>query len=309
MANTINLFNFGLQRNLLNVWQLVVIPITSFGALPTSVKGLKIIMTGGTVGQARQWDIDLISLTDNSVPSINEQAFNILKDGALVGQSSTLNFKGAAVTVTNDPINKKIDVEVTGGGGQIAFTKTKAEMDALIAANDLVAGALYEITGVHPTLYDDGTTSGTTVYLRAISGSELEVQGMGKFYNPKYNQSVDGFGIWDNKMYGTFSNIVGVFDYQGKEAVTANNAATGVLLADGMIQWVSGNWSVATSIVGNVSGATANISDFVSPTYSVGDKVIWGGYSWTNVNGNVGTSVDVLNLDAEWTKKIGRAHV
>lgn len=113
VANTINLFNFGLQRNLLNVWQLVVIPITSFGALPTSVKGLKIIMTGGTVGQARQWDIDLISLTDNSVPSINEQAFNVLKDGALVGQSSTINFKGAPVTVTNDPINKKIDVEVT----------------------------------------------------------------------------------------------------------------------------------------------------------------------------------------------------
>ena len=117
-----------------------------------------------------------------------------------------------------------------GGGGQIAFTKTKAEIDTLIAGNDLVAGALYEITGVHPTLYDDGTTSGTTVYLRAISDSKLEVQGMGKFYNPKYNQSVYGFGIWDNKMYGTFSNIVGVFDYQGKEAVTANNAATGVRL-------------------------------------------------------------------------------
>ena len=112
------------------------------------------------------------------------------------------------------------DIADLAGGGQIAFTKTKAEIDALIAANDLVAGALYEITGVHTTLYDDGTTSGTTVYLRAISGSELEVQGMGKFYNPKYNQSVNGFGIWDNKMYGTFSNIVGVFDYQGKEAVT-----------------------------------------------------------------------------------------
>ena len=197
-----------------------------------------------------------------------------------------------------------VDALGGGGGGQIAFTKTKAEMDALIAANDLVAGALYEITGVHPTLYNDGTTSGTTVYLRAISGSELEVQGMGKFYNPKYNQAVDGFGIWDNKMYGTFSGIVGTFDYQGKEAVTANNGATGLMLAEGMIQWVSGDWSTAISITGDVSGATANISDFVSPTYSVGDKVIWGGYSWTNVNGNIGASVDVLNLDAEWTKNV-----
>ena len=33
-----------------------------------------------------------------------------------------------------------------------------------------------------------------------------------------------------------------------------------------------------------------------------GGKVIWGGYSWTNVNGNVGASVDVLNLDGEWSK-------
>ena len=305
VANTINLFNFGLQRNLLNVWQLVVIPITSFGVLPTSVKGLKIIMAGGTVGQARQWDIDLISLTDNSVPSINEQAFNVLKDGALVGQSSSLNFKGA-VTVTNDPINKKIDVEITGGGGgQIAFTKTKAEIDALIAGNDLVAGALYEITGVHPTLYDDGTTSGTTIYLRAISGNQLEVQGMGKFFNPKYNQAVDGFGIWDNKMYGTFSTIVGTFDYQNKETVTADNGATGILLADGMIQWVSGDWSVAVSITGSVSGATADITGFVTPTYSIGDKVIWGGYSWTNNTGAVGSSVDVLNLDGtNWSKNV-----
>ena len=117
VANTINLFNFGLQGNLLNVWQLVVIPITSFGALPTSVKGLKIIMTGGTVGQARQWDIDLISLTDNSVPAINEQVFNVLKDGALVGQSSSLNFKGGAVNVTKDVTGGKIDVEVIGSGG------------------------------------------------------------------------------------------------------------------------------------------------------------------------------------------------
>ena len=183
-----------------------------------------------------------------------------------------------------------------------AFTKTKAEIDALIAGGDLVAGALYEITGVHPTLYDDGTTSGTTVYLRAISGSELEVQGMGKFYNPKYNQSVNGFGIWDNKMYGTLTSIVGQFNYINKEGVTANNGATGLMLAQGMIQWVSGDWSVATSIEGDVSGATASISGFVSPAYSISQKVIWGGYSWTNLNGNVGASVDVLNLDAEWTK-------
>ena len=54
----------------------------------------------------------------------------------------------------------------------------------------------------------------------------------------------------------------------------------------------------------DLSGATANIAGFVSPSYGVGDKVIWGGYSWTNVNGNIGASVGVLNLNAEWTKNV-----
>ena len=195
-------------------------------------------------------------------------------------------------------------IAANSGGGDIFITKTKAEIDTLISTNALVKGATYKISGVHPTLYNDGTNSGTTIILKAISENVLETQGTGIFYNPKYNQAVDGFGIWDNKMYGTFSTIVGTFDYQNKETVTADNGATGILLADGMIQYVSGNWSSATSITGDVSSATANVADFVSPSYAVNDKVIWGGYSWTNVNGNVGTSTDVLNLDSEWSKDV-----
>ena len=110
----------------------------------------------------------------------------------------------------NDVINNRVEyvVDALGGGGQIAFTKTKAEIDALIAGDDLVAGALYEITGVHPTLYDDGTTSGTTVYLRAISDSKLEVQGMVSSTTRNTISQLMASGIWDNKMYGTFSGIV-----------------------------------------------------------------------------------------------------
>ena len=193
----------------------------------------------------------------------------------------------------------------SGGGGDIFITKTKAEIDALISTSALVKGATYKITGVHPTLYNDGTNSGTTILLKAISENVLETQGTGIFYNPKYNQAVDGFGIWDNKMYGTFSTIVGTFDYQNKETVTSNNGATGILLADGMIQYVSGNSGSATSITGGTSSATANIEDFVSPSYAVNNKVIWGGYSWTNNTGAVGSSVAVLNLDGtNWSKNV-----
>ena len=195
VANTINLFNFGLQRNLLNVWQLVVIPITSFGTLPTSVKGLKIIMTGGTVGQARQWDIDLISLTDNSVPSINEQVFNILKDGALVGQSSSLNFKGAPITVTNDPINKKIDVEFTGGDMlRSTYDPTNVNANAFDMEN-MIEGATKKIlTSAERTKLNNlsGTNTGDqdlTPYLTSATAAAT--------YQPigSYLTSISGLNI------------------------------------------------------------------------------------------------------------------
>ena len=182
VANTINLFNFGLQGNLLNVWQLVVIPITSFGALPTSVKGLKIIMTGGTVGQARQWDIDLISLTDNSVPAINEQVFNVLKDGALVGQSSSLNFKGGAVNVTKDVIGGKIDVEV--------ITQTLA-----ISGNDLsISGGNTVVLPPDTTqvsVSKNGTLVGITDKLNFVAGTNttVDVDNILGVYRIKFNNS------------------------------------------------------------------------------------------------------------------------
>jgi hypothetical protein len=43
--------------------------------------------------------------------------------------------------------------DVGGGGGQIS--KTKAEIDALIASNSLVVGSTYKISGVHKDLYAD----------------------------------------------------------------------------------------------------------------------------------------------------------
>lgn len=37
-------------------------------------------------------------------------------------------------------------------------------------------------------------------------------------------------------------------------------------------------------------------------SYSIGDKVIWGSRVWENLNGNVGTSLDALTLDSEWSE-------
>lgn len=112
VANTVNLFNYGLQRGVLNTWQLVVVPITAFGALPTTVKGLKIIMAGGTVGVVRQWDIDYMILTNGSVPFANVPTIAFYKDDVGIASQSGINLiEGTGVTITgvNNPSYNRVD--------------------------------------------------------------------------------------------------------------------------------------------------------------------------------------------------------
>lgn len=116
-------------------------------------------------------------------------------------------------------------------GGAAIVTKTKAEIDTLISTNALVPLTVYEITGVDIALY-----GGTTIYLQAINTNTLALDGIGKFYNPKYDQSVSGFNVWTS-----------------------------------------------------------------AGTYSIGSKVHWGGKTWTNLTGAVGTAVDIFTLSSAWS--------
>lgn len=198
---------------------------------------------------------------------------------------------GTNVTVDDtDPANPVV-------AATSLITVTKAAADALIAAGTLIPGQNYKIMGVDVALY-----SGTDIILKAASTNLYEQKGSGFFYNPKYT-SDPGWGIWTRYMESAtaFSAITGTLDYADKELVTAQNGATGNLLADGFIEWVSGDWSGATSITGGTSGATATVSGFTSPSYAIGANVIWGGKHWINVNGNVGASTDKYTLNSEWT--------
>lgn len=173
----------------------------------------------------------------------------------------------------------------SSGGGTV--TKTKSEIDALISANGLVKGQLYEITGVDENWCD--------VFLIATSTNSLAQSGNGRFFNPNYKV----YDIWTKYMSGTFSAISGTFVTD--ETVTANNGATAKYLAGGFIEFISGNWSGATSISG--ATATATVSGFTSPSYAVNAIVTWGGTHWKNLTGVIGSSVNMFNLDAtNWQK-------
>jgi len=98
---------------------------------------------------------------------------------------------------------------------------TSEEIQTLILNNGLFPGTIYKISGFNKNmpigdlenpngylpevLYDDGTNSGVTIYIKALTTNTLSSSGWGEFYNPKYGdqttyENTDGtglYGIWD----------------------------------------------------------------------------------------------------------------
>lgn len=220
-----------------------------------------------------------------------------LEDVRIFNQNGTDSIESLEVLAI-DRFNKVwgMPFESIGGnssGDTVVETTYTVLINTLIPNAELIPGAFYKILDADVNLY-----GGTEIILTAITENELSLQGSGKFYCPKYDLSADGtgYGIWTTYMEGTFSSIVG--NFSSGEIVTADNGATAIYLAEGFLNYVSGDWSGATEIGG--AGGTCEVSDFVSPSYTVGQTVHWGGKSWINLNGNIGASIDKYTLDAEW---------
>jgi hypothetical protein len=143
------------------------------------------------------------------------------------------------------------------------------EIQSMMSLGTLKPGATYRIKGFNKNmpngspenpvaylpevLYDDGTDSGITIIMQAVSPTEMATSGYGEFYNPKYGDET------------TYNNTDGTGLYR---------------IWDG-----------------------DNPDPLNVPAYQVDDVVFWGGYAWKNLFGNVGSAVDVFNLDpTEWEK-------
>lgn len=158
---------------------------------------------------------------------------------------------------------------------------TKNELDALILTFSLIPGYFYIINGVDVNLY-----GGTTIILEAISNNQLSDYGTGIFYNPKYNQSIDGYGIWTRYMTPVF-NYINNGNFQYGEIVISDGGDVATYIGDELLEWVNGSWSGSLLITGQTSGAEASIESYSSPTYDINSSVIWGGKYWVNTGGTV----------------------
>lgn len=195
---------------------------------------------------------------------------------------------------SNDVVPKWfLDQEISNS---ISTTTTLNSSSFKALDNIYTANTKYVITNADLNLY-----GGTEITFVTDINSKLNKKGIGKFYNPKYDQNFVGFGIWSNLSSFVATPTGGTWIKE--ENITGQNGATGKLfttiLGTKFIA-LSGDWSVVTSITGDFSGATATIASVVQQNCSVDSKIIWGGKVWENLNGNVGSATNQFTLNSEW---------
>jgi uncharacterized repeat protein (TIGR03803 family) len=142
-----------------------------------------------------------VELDDNANPGYTSLPFNayIQGDGCIfvVGkeEGTILDYTVKPFEGGKEPVNRPCYYNATYDvitDYPLSQPHTKAEIDYLVNNNLLVPGAFYHIMDVDKFLY-----GGTQIVIQANSVHSFNDTAMGLFYNPRYDQSVNGFGIYD----------------------------------------------------------------------------------------------------------------
>lgn len=156
---------FGIDRNLVGVWQTIILP-TSIFAGATNIDRMQIRMDGGTNAQVVTYYLDNILLSTGSAVPIPLDTITILKGGANIGTRPKINFiEGTNVTfdIADDPANDRVNITINssggGGGGQvntIVGTTNQITVNSADPVNPIVSLAAAAIS----TLAQVGTNTG-----------------------------------------------------------------------------------------------------------------------------------------------------
>lgn len=216
----------------------------------------------------------------------------------------TITINGVTKAVSSNP-----SFTVSGGGGGASVVSlTYADATILAGADGLTPGQMYCITDAHTALY-----GGTEVFLMALTTNSFEESATGKFYNPQYNNSETGRGIWRD--FGTYNptNVIGFFEWNEEVDVydSGDNylgKANCVGLGGSGLIVTTADITTGTYFIGNSSAAvcffnsydphpTAPGGSIIGSGYDIGESRIWGGKKWTNLTGSAGNPIDTFTLD------------
>ena len=233
---TVNLNTLGLNRNLLNQWQQVLIPVASFGSV-TNINRLQIRMVGGTSNVVIQYAVDFIQLQTGIAPPQPQTQIVIQKNGSNVGSRPRINFiegSGLSITAADDIVNDRVNLtlSVSGGGGSCSqgftgpqgFTGNQGPTGPVGPTGSIPSGVFLPLAGSTPSSLMQGPieanggitfdilqrSSPTAVQIRMNSSNSIVM------FNGDVNRSI---GI----EFG--STNPDYWDLSGKSFIT-NNAPT-----------------------------------------------------------------------------------
>lgn len=160
------------------------------------------------------------------------------------------------------------------------------------------------------------TIGGTTIFLRALTPTQLATEGYGIFYNPKYSDTFVPGEQLTLLAKGKFTVISGEFDTAGGfslEKFTGSEGQVGRFVEDELhhFQIISGDWftNPSITITGQESGAVATLTNIVGSKIEPGDKVFFNGFSYISLTGELGLSsqqIENITLslpETDWQKE------
>jgi hypothetical protein len=179
----------------------------------------------------------------------------------------------------------------SGGTGENLVSISRQELRTLRNNSQLVVGTNYQVTD-SLTNYEYSVPA-IPIIMTATSNNGFDKYSIGVFHTVKYNKTIDSWGIWNNIVNANFTNFSGQGYFYDNEFLTTNNGATGIYKGKNLVEYNSGNWVNSTSVTGQWSGVTADISNnpwepITQPVYLQGSYVRYGGKMWQNVSGQIG---------------------
>jgi hypothetical protein len=153
-----------------------------------------------------------ISTSNTTVDPNLTNVIAIGGDGLSVTQSNT-TYIGGSVSIGNSYILPSEDgtsgqVIKTDGSGNTYWGPVVGSLIEITAASFSALGGTFESVTTYKILDADSTLyGGTEIYLTTNASGVLNETGVGKFYNPKYDQTLTGFGIFKEVSYLTGTSV------------------------------------------------------------------------------------------------------
>jgi hypothetical protein len=178
----------------------------------TDSNGIFIIDNADNITTTTITSNTFISTSNTTVNSGLNNVIVIGGDTLSITQSNT-TYIGGSVSIGNSYILPSTDgtsgqVIKTDGSGNTYWGPVVGSLIEITVADFYALGGTFESGTTYKILDADSTLyGGTEIYLTTNASGVLNETGVGKFYNPKYDQTVSGFFVWSS------SNSYSLDDY------------------------------------------------------------------------------------------------